>query len=145
MKMWWFGHTGLQRLLLEGHESRTEKGRWRTRLAKWEVACGRVINILTWWGIFTAKKLPPTISMWFIKVYIIDLHGFLCKQLCWGKWFFGDLKYPFCPFTHLWCRIHNILFLRKWVIGERGGEQQWDTTDCFHCSTKLTADFQGQN
>lgn len=38
---------GSQRLLPKSHESRTENSRWKTILAKWEVVCGRMINILT--------------------------------------------------------------------------------------------------
>lgn len=70
----------------------------------------------------------------------------VCAQaLLMGKMFFGKLKSLLCHLTHLWCWIHNILFLRKLKRGERGGEWQWDRTDCFYCSTKFTADFQGQN
>lgn len=45
----------LQTLPVKGHESRTESSGWRTISSKWEVVCGRMINILTM-GNFHHKK-----------------------------------------------------------------------------------------
>lgn len=100
------------------------------------------------WGIFaTAKhsvdgrRQPSAGGLW--KCTLGRFSRFVYNWFYWGRGFIVSQRRHCGPLLS-----SDVEFITSCFSGsgyEGKGERQWDDIDCFHCSAKLCADFQGQN